>query len=42
MVGGSLVDAIVYDCGAKQAQYLQDLPEDLIHERYGDQPRITW
>lgn len=42
MVGGSLVDSIVFDCKKKSAWYLEDLTEDMVHERYGDHPRLTW
>jgi thioredoxin reductase len=42
MTGGSLVDAIVYDCDAGATLYIEDLPEDLVHERYLDFPRATW
>eukprot|EP00746_Dinoflagellata_sp_MGD_P135317 gnl/MRDRNA2_/MRDRNA2_69305_c0_seq2.p1 gnl/MRDRNA2_/MRDRNA2_69305_c0~~gnl/MRDRNA2_/MRDRNA2_69305_c0_seq2.p1 ORF type:complete len:779 (-),score=109.38 gnl/MRDRNA2_/MRDRNA2_69305_c0_seq2:205-2541(-) len=42
MVGGSLSDAIVYDCKNWTSWYLEDLPEDLIHERYLGMPRVTW
>merc|ERR1712039_600994 len=32
MVGGSLVDAIVYACNVNSSWYIEDLPEDLVHE----------
>jgi len=42
MTGGALVDAIVYDCATEETLYMEDLPEDLVHERYLDFPRVTW
>jgi hypothetical protein len=42
MVAGSLTDAIIYDCNKSKAWYSEDLPEDMVHERYADYPRITW
>lgn len=42
MVGGSLADAIVYNCADMVATYFEDLPEDLVHERYYTRPRLTW
>ena len=58
MVGGSLADAIVFDCNntarylasaptahaalLHRCRYIEELPEDLIHERYSSRPRVTW
>eukprot|EP00746_Dinoflagellata_sp_MGD_P076309 gnl/MRDRNA2_/MRDRNA2_30729_c0_seq2.p1 gnl/MRDRNA2_/MRDRNA2_30729_c0~~gnl/MRDRNA2_/MRDRNA2_30729_c0_seq2.p1 ORF type:complete len:373 (-),score=68.08 gnl/MRDRNA2_/MRDRNA2_30729_c0_seq2:115-1194(-) len=42
MVGGSLADGIVYDCKGQTAWYVEDVPEDLIHDWYSDHPRFTW
>lgn len=42
MVGGSLADGIIYDCKGKSAWYMEDVPEDLIHDRYSEHPRLTW
>eukprot|EP00746_Dinoflagellata_sp_MGD_P015360 gnl/MRDRNA2_/MRDRNA2_134085_c0_seq1.p1 gnl/MRDRNA2_/MRDRNA2_134085_c0~~gnl/MRDRNA2_/MRDRNA2_134085_c0_seq1.p1 ORF type:complete len:548 (-),score=68.35 gnl/MRDRNA2_/MRDRNA2_134085_c0_seq1:49-1593(-) len=42
MVGGSLSDGIIYDCAKKTAWYIEDVPEDLIHDRYSKHPRVTW
>jgi thioredoxin reductase len=42
MVGGSLSDAIIYDCKNKAAFYLEDLTEDMVHNRYSKYPRLTW
>eukprot|EP00662_Eupelagonemidae_sp_cell21_P022306 gene22306-39588_t len=41
MVGGSLADAVVYDCGRRKAWYVEDTPEDRIHDRFPDRPRLT-
>eukprot|EP00665_Eupelagonemidae_sp_cell47_P006281 gene6282-4198_t len=42
MVGGSLSDVIVYDCAGRAQWYVEDIPEDLVHERHKGLPRITW
>lgn len=42
MVAGSLGDAIIYDCKNKTAWYLEDVTDDLIHDRYSSYPRLTW
>jgi len=42
MVAGSLSDAIVYDCKRNTSWYLEDVTEDLIHDRYSSYPRVTW
>jgi hypothetical protein len=42
MVAGSLADTIVYDCERKAAFYTEDIPEDLVHEKYLKYPRLTW
>jgi len=42
MVGGSLVDSIIFDCKKKESFYLEDLTEDMLHERYHSHPRISW
>ena len=41
-VGGALSDAILFDCERKKTWYIEDAPEDLIHERYKNYGRITW
>ena len=40
-VGGSLGDAIIFDGEKREARYFEDLPEDYIHEKYLDYPRLT-
>lgn len=42
MVGGALADAIIYHGDNQSAWYVEDMPEDLIHERYSNYPRVMW
>ena len=42
MIGGSLSDAIVYDCNNSRAVYIEELPEDAVHDRYNTFPRLLW
>eukprot|EP00930_Biecheleria_cincta_P048409 TRINITY_DN33724_c0_g1_i1.p1 TRINITY_DN33724_c0_g1~~TRINITY_DN33724_c0_g1_i1.p1 ORF type:complete len:787 (-),score=96.38 TRINITY_DN33724_c0_g1_i1:163-2523(-) len=42
MVGGSLADAVIYDCAGQAAWYIEDRPEDLFHERFVRHPRVIW
>mmetsp|Transcript_16004 Transcript_16004/g.28526 ORF Transcript_16004/g.28526 Transcript_16004/m.28526 type:complete len:815 (+) Transcript_16004:101-2545(+) len=41
-VAGALADGIVYDCLNNTVWYMEDLPEDVVHDRYIEYPRITW
>lgn len=42
MVGGSLSDVILYDCEKGETHYMEDLPEDVIHDRYLSFARVAW
>ena len=41
-VGGALSDAILFDCARKKTWYIEDVPEDMVHERYKDYGRLVW
>jgi hypothetical protein len=41
-VGGALSDAILYDCKRKKTHYIEDVPEDMVHERYKNYGRLVW
>lgn len=42
MVGGALIDGVVFDATNKKAIYLEELPEDLIHFNFNQSARITF
>ena len=42
MVGGSLADAILFDCERGRTTYIEDIPEDMLHGRYARYGRLVW
>ena len=38
MLGGSLVDVIVFEREGGTATYYEEMPEDMAHARFGNRP----
>ena len=42
MVGGALVDGIVFDANNQKSLYLEEVPEDLVHDNFNSSARLTF
>ena len=42
MIGGALVDGIVFHADDRTAQYIEEVPEDLLHGNFTSLPRLTF